>query len=234
MRLIILAGDTSMTQTIEVNNLAEGKSGTVGGVEPETPLHTSTVPIIRPKKNPASETGLIAIINFNSEGQEDGDAQDASRTTDESKPIELVSAQQETAVQMTEKNDLKPLVLIVEDTQELVEVIEATLQRMGLRTAHESHGTRALQSFYELDPDLVLLDISLPDTTGWKIIDAIKERLEETEGEMPKVIVITAFDDPANRLIGKLQDVHSYLIKPFTSDQIENLVKQALGSGASS
>ncbi|PJF21386.1 MAG: hypothetical protein CUN56_11375 [Phototrophicales bacterium] len=232
MRLIILAGDISMTQTIDVNNLAEGK--TIGEVEPQTPLHTSTFPVVKPKKNPASETGLISAIDLNSEGLEDANSQDASRTTDESKPVETLTAQPDAATQLVNANAHKPLVLIVEDTQELAEVIEATLQRMGLRTAHESHGARALQSFYELDPDLVLLDISLPDTTGWKIIDAIKERLEETQGEMPKVIVITAFDDPANRLIGKLQDVHSYLIKPFTSDQIENLVKQALGSGASS
>lgn len=225
-----------MTQTIEVNNLAEGKTETSGDMEPVTPLHTSTFPVLKPKKNPASETGLIVAINFNSEGHEDDDAQDASRTKDESKPVESGVTKQDTekVAQMTEKTDYKPMVLIIEDTQELVEVIEATLQRMGLRTASESHGGRALQAFTDLDPDLVLLDISLPDTTGWKIIDVIKERLEETKGEMPKVIVITAFDDPANRLIGKLQDVHSYLIKPFTSDQIEDLVRQALGSGATS
>ena len=122
-----------------------------------------------------------------------------------------------------------PTVLIVEDTIELAEVIEATLERMGLETFHETHGNTAIAKFNELDPDIVLLDISLPDTTGWKILEVIKERFEVT-GQMPVVIIITAFDDPANRLVGKLQGVHSYLIKPFTADEIERTVEGAINS----
>ena len=47
---------------------------------------------------------------------------------------------------------------------------------------------------------------------------------------MPKIIVITAYGDPANRLIGKLQNVHEYLVKPFTSDEVERVVLSALSS----
>jgi two-component system, OmpR family, response regulator AdeR len=122
-----------------------------------------------------------------------------------------------------------PTVLIVEDTIELAEVIEATLERMGLETTHETHGNTAIAKFNELDPDIVLLDISLPDTTGWKILEVIKDRFEVT-GQMPVVIIITAFDDPANRLVGKLQGVYSYLIKPFTADEIERIVEGAINS----
>ena len=123
-----------------------------------------------------------------------------------------------------------PTVLIVEDTIELAEVIQATLERMGFSATHETHGSKAIQAFYDLDPDVVLLDISLPDTTGWKIMDAIKEQIDTPEGgnKMPVVIIITAYDDPANRLVGKLQGVSSYLVKPFTADEIEQTVWQAI------
>lgn len=120
-----------------------------------------------------------------------------------------------------------PVVLIVEDTTELAEVIQATLERMGMQATYETHGSRALAKLPAIDPDVVLLDISLPDMTGWKILEAIKGRAEESQ-RMPVVIIITAHDDPANRLVGKLQDVYSYLVKPFTSDAIERVVAEAV------
>ena len=120
-------------------------------------------------------------------------------------------------------------VLIIEDTLELAEVIEATLESMGLDTVHETHGARAIERFYDVEPDLILLDIGLPDMPGWEILHEIKAYVEQT-GASVKVIVITAYDDPANRLVGKLQDVHSYLVKPFTSHQIENVVYEVLHS----
>ena len=44
----------------------------------------------------------------------------------------------------------------------------------------------------------------------------------------PFIVVMTAYGDPANRLMGKLQGVDSYLIKPFTPDEIERTVRQVL------
>lgn len=117
-------------------------------------------------------------------------------------------------------------VLIVEDTVELAEVIQATLERMGVTALHETHGTKALDLFRDNKPDLVLLDIGLPDMIGWKLLDSIKELSKE---ERPRIVVITAYGDPANRLMGKLQDVESYLIKPFSPDEVERVVKKALG-----
>src|SRR5690349_11304276 len=101
-----------------------------------------------------------------------------------------------------------PRVLIIEDTVELGEVIQATLERINMLAFCETHGTRALKRFEEIRPDIVLLDINLPDTSGWKVLDAIKE--SRGEHRRPVIIVITAYNDPANRLMGKLQGVESY------------------------
>jgi CheY-like chemotaxis protein len=76
-------------------------------------------------------------------------------------------------------------------------------------------------------PDVLLLDIGLPDMTGWQLLEDMRER--EGDTNMPKVVIITAYGDPANRLIGKLQNVHDYLIKPFTSEEVERVVLGALG-----
>lgn len=121
-------------------------------------------------------------------------------------------------------------VLIIEDAVELAEVIEATLESMGITSYHETHGERGLETYMRVQPDLLLLDIALPDIKGWKILERIKQHIEENPtAKMPKVIIISAFGDPANRLMGKLQDVTRYLIKPFTPDEVESVVSGALG-----
>ena len=117
-------------------------------------------------------------------------------------------------------------VLIVEDTLELAEIMRATLERINLRVFHASHGTTALELFEAEPPDLVLLDIALPDTSGWKVLDTIREM--QRGGAGPKVIVITAYGDPANRLMGKLQGIHSYLIKPLKPNEVERTVREVL------
>ncbi len=123
-----------------------------------------------------------------------------------------------------------PAVLIVEDALELAEILQLTLRRLKLRTAHESFGVKAAERFKELQPDIVLLDISLPDIPGWQVLESIKQSSEVLGLRMPMVIVITAFGDPANRLIGKLQGVYRYLIKPFTPREVEQIVREALST----
>lgn len=117
-------------------------------------------------------------------------------------------------------------VLIVEDTLELAEIMKAAIRNMEVIVFHEARGTSALQSYHTVRPDLVLLDIGLPDMSGWKLLDAIKET--QTESIRPMVCVITAFGDPANRLMGKLQGVDSYLIKPFTLDDVRGIVQKVI------
>jgi CheY-like chemotaxis protein len=151
-------------------------------------------------------------------------AEPAAAKPEETKP-------QKTTPPAGEKPEAKPdapkkKVLIVEDTTELAEVMEATLQRMGITTKHETHATKALEVFKEYHPDLILLDIGLPDMSGWKLLDTIKEIQKENR---PHIVVITAYGDPANRLMGKLQDVTSYLIKPFSPDDVERVVRKVLG-----
>lgn len=211
---------------VEFVNLAEGLP-TAYDYEPVNPLKTSTLPAVvsdLDEEAPSSEAGIVTALDLNSEGKDDGDVQDASPTAEDTQQLAAVQPASETGLQA------KPVVLIVEDTQELAEVISATLERMGMITAHETHGQKALAKFEDMNPDVVLLDISLPDMTGWKIMDVIKERQDQAvnPSRRPIVIVISAYGDPANRLVGKLQGVHDYLIKPFTADEIEKVVTRAL------
>jgi CheY-like chemotaxis protein len=207
-----------------INDKAEGSQGTNGSQESGSSLKTSTVPIVRTSPDrgaPTAETGVVAAVVVDAEGREINESQDASRTTAETTTM---SNPQE-VMHLTHS----PSILIIEDSTELAEIIEATLRRINIVTAHETHGNKALNRYTEMRPDLVLLDIGLPDMSGWQLLDYIREK--KGTAEMPAVIIITAYGDPANRLVGKLQNVRDYLIKPFTSDEVEKVVMKVL-SGA--
>ncbi len=174
------------------------------------------------RKAPVGETGVVKAVFLTGEGDDDSETQDATRTTAE---IQIAP--------VTENFVTANLsALIVEDTLELAEILQVTLERMHMITAHESHASRAFTRFNEMHPDVVLLDIGLPDGPGWKLLDNIKEQQRTQGGSMPAVIVITAFGDAANRLVGKLHGVCGYLVKPFTPREIEHAVKDALSSAA--
>jgi CheY-like chemotaxis protein len=203
------------------DEIVEGSPQIEEAEEPRNPIRTTSMPVIKTGKGaPAAETGLAPLVIVDQfEGRDDAEAQDARLTTDET--------QVETAPQKVPENmtPYASTVLIIEDTQELAEVIQATLERMGIRTQHETHGSKALARFHDLRPDVVLLDIGLPDMSGWKFLEAIKNNQHDN---LPVIIVITAYGDPANRLVGKFQNVFDYLIKPFTSDEVERVVASAL------
>lgn len=204
-----------------VNDRAEGSPKSSRNREPLTSVQTASMPAIHlteKRHGPAAETGMIEMVVASAEAKENSDAQDASRI-----PAEISAA-------AFRKDTVKPhpTILIIEDSTELAEIIEATLQRLDMITAHETHGNKALNRFNHMEPDVILLDIGLPDMTGWKLLEDLRDH--KTGANMPAVIVITAYGDPANRLIGKLQNVYDYLIKPFTADEVERVVIGALSS----
>ncbi|MBN1566093.1 MAG: response regulator [Anaerolineae bacterium] len=134
------------------------------------------------------------------------------------------------APEKTPEKSAKPealyTVLVVEDTVEMAEVIQVTLERMNLKVFHETHGNQALKVFRDEKPDMIILDIGLPDTSGWQVLETIRE--EQPNINNPVILVMTAYGDPANRLMGKLQGIYGYLIKPLTPDRIEKEVAKAL------
>jgi CheY-like chemotaxis protein len=178
---------------------------------------------VRPEPVLAAETGILPMVQLAHEHRDQAEGEDATYSKDKMHPTPH-------AIQRT-KADQAPKILIVEDTMELVEIIQATLERVNMVTYHEMHADRVMALVNMQHPDLVLLDLSLPNTSGWKILDSMKEYYAGVHLEMPIIIIITAYGDPANRLVGKLQNIHSYLLKPFTSDEIERVVVSAL-SGA--
>lgn len=117
-------------------------------------------------------------------------------------------------------------VLLVEDTLLLAEMImEALKQIPEISTDHCSDGDKAVVYLNEKKPDLILLDLNLPGRSGWQVLEFVKEKYGE--GAI-KVVVMTAQSDSANRLVGMLQHVERYMIKPVAPRKILSVVRSSL------
>lgn len=123
----------------------------------------------------------------------------------------------------------KPGVLLVEDSLEFAAIVRETLRRIKVDVFHAKDGRTATDYIRTHMPHLVLLDLNLPDMTGWSILEFIKSfYAERPESEEPKVIVLTAYNDPANRLVGKLQEVFRFLVKTTTPLELQAVIREAL------
>lgn len=115
-----------------------------------------------------------------------------------------------------------PLVLIVEDDKKLAEIFSLTLRAAGLRTEHAADGAIALTRLAEITPDLILLDLHLPNVAGPEILQYIRHdvRLANT-----RVILATADE----RLAETLDDQASLvLLKPVSPEQLNVLVSRLI------
>lgn len=88
-----------------------------------------------------------------------------------------------------------PMVLVVEDEPGIAGVLSAYLERDGLRIRMAQDGEEALQSFRQLRPDLVLLDIHLPKVDGVDVL-----RMIRNDSDVP-VIMVTALADDVDKLL---------------------------------
>lgn len=114
-------------------------------------------------------------------------------------------------------------VVSVEDDFGIFSIIKASLTKLPIELHHASTGSDALKVIKEQKPQLVILDISLPDMNGWDVLEGIGQ----LPIERPKIIVLTAFTDPTHRLIGHLKSV-TYMSKPFLPRELSGTVKEVL------
>ena len=124
---------------------------------------------------------------------------------------------------MTDLSDLD--VLIVEDALDIAKMLQISLKQIGIDAVLAKNGQVALDYLDHTEPDLILLDLNLPIVNGWQVLEHAKKLYGE---HSIRVIVTTANTDEVNRLVGKMQYVSSYIQKPFTIDDIVDVVRDVL------
>lgn len=111
-------------------------------------------------------------------------------------------------------------ILVVEDERDLVSLLEYNLAKKGYVTMAALDGLTACRMIEERQPDLILLDIMLPDLSGWEVCRIVRNHKNEKISKTP-IIMLTALSGHEDRLKGLKLGANYYISKPF---EIRNLL----------
>jgi DNA-binding response OmpR family regulator len=125
---------------------------------------------------------------------------------------------------MTKNYDL----VSVDDDDDLYILLELALREQPVALRRARTGAEALAQLNAAKPDLLLLDITLPDMRGWEVLD--QATAANLLDGVP-VIVLTSHTEVPHRIIGKVQEVAAYINKPFRASELRDTIGQILGFG---
>jgi two-component system response regulator VicR len=118
-------------------------------------------------------------------------------------------------------------ILCIEDHPEMIELIRLILGRRGYEVEGAVGGREGLEAMAANPPDLVLLDLMMPDVDGWEVYRQIKAQKEISH--VP-VIVVTAKAQGIDRVLGlHIAGVDDYITKPFGPKELTQSVERILG-----
>jgi len=119
-------------------------------------------------------------------------------------------------------------ILCIEDEPEMIDLIRLILGRRGFEVLGATGGTEGLKMVRETLPDLVLLDLMMPDMDGWEVYQQMKA--DESTRHIP-VIVVTAKAQNIDKVLGlHIAKVDDYIAKPFSPQELLNSVDKILNS----
>jgi CheY-like chemotaxis protein len=121
-------------------------------------------------------------------------------------------------------------VLSIEDEAEINELLGAVLDGATLEVVTAATATEGLELLNSLRPDLVLLDIMLPDMDGWSVYDAIRNDPDPDISRLP-IVILTALRREFQARRNFRESAHDYyLTKPFDTLQLRTKIEQMLGA----
>jgi two-component system response regulator VicR len=121
----------------------------------------------------------------------------------------------------------KKVVVCIEDEPEMIDLVKLILGRKGFELVGAVGGREGLETVRQLKPDLVLLDLMMPDMDGWEVYQKMKT--DDELKEIP-VIVVTAKAQSIDKVLGlHIAKVEDYVTKPFGPQELLQAVNKVLG-----
>jgi two-component system chemotaxis response regulator CheY len=118
------------------------------------------------------------------------------------------------------------VVLLIEDHPSIRHLISVVLETALLHLVHAPDGLSGLEAIDSHEPDLVLLDLRLPEMDGWEILAWIRAR--RSPAELP-VLILTAYGGDGDELRAIDAGASGYLAKPFEPEVLRETVDRLLG-----
>jgi two-component system, OmpR family, response regulator VicR len=126
---------------------------------------------------------------------------------------------------MTENISKK--ILCIEDEPEMIDLIRLILSRRGFEISGANGGKEGLAIIRKDHPDLVLLDLMMPQMDGWEVYQQMKA--DQATKDIP-VIVVTAKAQSIDKVLGlHIAKVDDYITKPFSPQELLASVDRVLG-----
>jgi two-component system alkaline phosphatase synthesis response regulator PhoP len=120
---------------------------------------------------------------------------------------------------------MKEKILIVEDEKDIVKVLDYNLKKEGLRTAVAYDGEEALELAKKEHPDLILLDLMLPEVGGLEVCKTLKG--DSKTATIP-IIMLTAKTQESDKVVGLELGADDYVTKPFSPRELIARIKAVL------
>lgn len=105
-------------------------------------------------------------------------------------------------------------VLVVDDEERIVNIVKAYLEKDGYSVTTAPDGKTALDKVRTEAPDLIVLDLMLPEMSGWDVCRAIRQ-----QSKVP-IIMLTARDDDTDKIVGLELGADDYVTKPFNPREL--------------
>ncbi|MCF6277795.1 MAG: response regulator transcription factor [Anaerolineales bacterium] len=121
-----------------------------------------------------------------------------------------------------------PTLLMIDDDQGLTQLLSEYLNGQGFSVRNAENGRLGLRSMFESQPDIILLDVTMPEKDGWKTLERIREVSDQP------VIMLTARGDESDILKGFSLGADDYVTKPFSFAQLTARIRAVLARSSQS
>lgn len=113
-------------------------------------------------------------------------------------------------------------ILVVDDDQNICELLRLYIEKDGFQVVIANDGKRALELFRSENPDLIMLDIMLPELDGWQVCREVRK-----ESQCP-IIMLTAKGEVFDKVLGLELGADDYVVKPFETKEVVARIKAVL------
>lgn len=117
-------------------------------------------------------------------------------------------------------------ILVIEDDQGMAELLKSRLESAGFQVQTEGRGGAGLSQAQEHRPDLVILDLRLPDMGGYEVCTKLRKLYDRWD--VP-ILMLTGMDKPIDELRGFAHGADAYLTKPYEPTELLKTVAVLLG-----
>lgn len=118
----------------------------------------------------------------------------------------------------------EPQILYIEDERAAFDLVSQALRPLGYKVVRAASGQQGLAFMQKQLPDLLLLDLMMPDLNGWDVYRAVKT--DEKFAGLPVIVISARLSEHERVIIADLPEADGYIVKPFDVEQVISLVQK--------